>query len=291
MSFKIGFHVSIAGGIEKSVDRALNIGCSTFQIFTRNPRSWIFKELDTKVSKAFIRKRKDAKIDPVFAHMPYLSNLSSPEDEIYQKSVQALIEELKRCDALNIPYLVTHCGSHKGKGFEIGLRQICNAIEDAYEQSKSRTQLLLENTGSSKASMGNNFGELRRIVESLNNPTNQMIGLCFDTCHAFVSGYELRESKEVDKLVLEILDNIGPDRLKLIHANDAKFEKGSHRDRHQHIGEGHIGITGFRSILANPVLRKLPWILETPRRSIEDDFKNLHTMQKLYQSSVNKLKE
>jgi deoxyribonuclease-4 len=268
MSFKIGFHVSIAGGIDKSVDRALKIGCTTFQIFTRNPRSWSFKELDTNVSKAFISKCKDAKIDLLFAHMPYLANLSSPEDEIYQKSVQALIEEL---------------------GFEIGLRQICNAIEDAYKQSKSRTQLLLENTGSSKASMGNNFNELRRIVESLNYPTSQMIGLCFDTCHAFVSGYELRESKVVDKLVLEILDTIGTDRLKLIHANDAKYEKGSHRDRHEHIGEGNIGKNGFRSILANPVLRKLPWILETPRRSTEDDLKNLHTMQKLYQDSSKKI--
>jgi deoxyribonuclease-4 len=116
-----------------------------------------------------------------------------------------------------------------------------------------------------------------------------MIGLCFDTCHAFVSGYELRESKVVDKLVLEILDTIGTDRLKLIHANDAKYEKGSHRDRHEHIGEGNIGKNGFRSILANPVLRKLPWILETPRRSTEDDLKNLHTMQKLYQDSSKKI--
>lgn len=291
MSFKIGFHVSIAGGIDKSVDRALKIGCTTFQIFTRSPRSWIFKELDTKTSSAFVRKRKTAKIDPVFAHMPYLPNLSSSEDGIYQKSVETLIVELRRCDTLNIPYLVTHCGSHKGKGFEIGLRQICNAIEVAYEQSKSRTQLLLENTGSSKASMGNNFSELKRIVESLNNSTSQMIGLCFDTCHAFVSGYELRESKEVDKLVLEILDAFGPDSLKLIHANDAKYKKGSHRDRHEHIGKGYIGLKGFTSILTNPVLRKIPWILETPRRSIGDDLKNLSTMKKLYLSSENKLKE
>ncbi|WP_287584932.1 deoxyribonuclease IV [Candidatus Borrarchaeum sp.] len=293
MSFKIGFHVSIAGGIDKSVDRALKIGCTTFQIFTRNPRSWIFKELDTKVTQAFIKKCKDANIGLVFAHMPYLPNISSPEDEIYQKSVQVLIEELKRCDVLNIPYLVTHCGSHKGKGFEIGLRQICNAIEDAYEQSKSRTKLLLENTGSSKSSMGNNFNELRRIIESLNNPTSQMIGLCFDTCHAFVSGYELRESKEVDKLVLEILDTIGPGRLKLIHANDAKYKKGSHRDRHEHIGEGHIGIKGFKAILGNPVLKGLPFILETPRNDlgIDADLKNLRTMQKLYLDSIKKINE
>ncbi len=285
MSFKIGFHVSIAGGIDKSVDRALKIGCSTFQIFTRNPRSWIFKELDTNVSKAFVNRCKDANIDLKFAHMPYLPNISSPEDEIYQKSVQALIDELKRCDALNIPYLVTHCGSHKGKGFEIGLRQICNAIEAAYEQSKSKTQLLLENTGSSKASMGNNFDELRRIVESLSNPTSQMIGLCFDTCHAFVTGYELRESNEVNKLVFEILETLGQDRLKLIHANDAKYKRGSHRDRHEHIGEGHIGIKGFKAILDNPVLRSLPFILETPRRNEQDDLKNLLTMRKLYQST------
>jgi len=139
--------------------------------------------------------------------------------------------------------------------------------------------------------MGNNFNELKRIVESLNNPTSQMIGLCFDICHAFVSGYELRESKEVDKLVLEILDALGPDRLKLIHANDAKYKKGSHRDRHEHIGEGNIGISGFKAILANPVLRKLPWILETPRRSLEDDLKNLRTMQKLFQNSIKEKNE
>ena len=132
---------------------------------------------------------------------------------------------------------------------------------------------------------------LKRIIESLNNPISQMIGLCFDTCHAFVSGYELRKAEEVDKLVLEILETIGPDRLKLIHANDAKYEKGSHRDRHEHIGKGHIGAKGFKVILDNPVLRKLPWILETPRRSLEDDLKNLSKMQKLYQASVKKLKK
>ncbi len=220
--------------------------------------------------------------------MPYLANLSSPDDEIYQKSVQALIEELKRCNALNIPFIVTHCGSHRGKGFEVGLKQICNALEEAYEQSQSKVQILLENTGGSKTSMGNNFKDLRRIIESLNNSTNQMIGLCFDTCHAFVSGYELREPEEVDKLVFEILETIGEDRLKLIHANDAKYKKGSHRDRHEHIGEGHFGIKGFKAILNNPVLRKLPWILETPRRSLEDDLKNLSIMQKLYQASREK---
>jgi deoxyribonuclease-4 len=290
-SFKIGFHVSIAGGIDKAVDRALKIGCTTFQIFTRNPRSWIFKELDPDVSLSFINKRKDAKIDPVFAHMPYLANLSSPDDEIYQKSVEALIEELKRCSALNIPFIVTHCGSHRGKGFEIGLEQICNAIEEAYEQSQSKVQILLENTGGSKTSMGSSLKDLKRIIESLKNPISQMIGLCFDTCHAFVSGYELRKAEEVDKIVLEILETIGPDRLKLIHANDAKYEKGSHRDRHEHIGEGHIGAKGFKVILDNPMLRKLPWILETPRRSLEDDLKNLSKMQRLYQASVKKLKK
>jgi deoxyribonuclease-4 len=290
-SFKIGFHVSIASGIDKAVDRALKIGCTTFQIFTRNPRSWIFKKIDPDVSQAFINKRQDAKIDPVFSHMPYLANLSSPEDEIYQKSVQALIEELRRCNALKIPFIVTHCGSHRGKGFEVGLEQICNALEKAYKKSQSNVQILLENTGGSKTSMGSSFKDLRRIIESLNNPISQMIGLCFDTCHAFVSGYELREPKEVDTLVLEILDTIGPDRLKLIHANDAKYKKGSHRDRHEHIGEGHIGISGFKAILSNPVLRKLPWILETPRRSLEDDLKNLRTMQKLYQNSIKRINE
>jgi len=282
MSFKIGFHVSIAGGIYKAVDRALKIGCKTFQIFTRSPRSWAFKDLDVDASKVFIKKRQDANIEPVFAHMPYLSNLSSPEDEIYQKSVQALIEELKRCTALNIPFLVTHCGSHRGKGFEVGLRQFCNALEDAYKQSQSKTQILLENTGGSKTSMGNSFKDLRRIIESLNNSIVQMIGVCFDTCHAFVAGYELRTIEAVDKLVNKIIEMIGSDRLKLIHANDAKFEKGSHRDRHEHIGEGHIGLKGFSAILNNPVLRELPFILETPRKSLQDDLRNLATMQSLY---------
>ena len=282
MSFKVGFHVSIAGGIDKAVDRALKLSCTTFQIFTRNPRSWTSKNLDIDVSHAFIEKRQDAKIDLVFSHMPYLSNLSSPEDEIYQKSVQTLIEELKRCTALNIPFLVTHCGSHRGKGFEVGLRQICNALEVAYKQSKSKTQILLENTGGGKMSMGNSFKDLSRIIESLNGSTAQMIGVCFDTCHAFVAGYELRTFKAVDKLVNKIADIIGSERLKLIHANDAKYKKGSHRDRHEHIGEGYIGLNGFRAMLDNPVLRKLPIILETPRRSIQDDVKNLLTMHTLY---------
>ncbi|MFX1518952.1 MAG: deoxyribonuclease IV [Promethearchaeota archaeon] len=286
-SFKVGFHVSIAGGIDKAVDRALKIGCTTFQIFTHNPRSWTFKNLDTDASQAFIKKRQDAKIAPVFAHMSYLPNLSSPEEEIYQKSVHILIEELKRCNALSVPFLVTHCGSHRGKGFERGLKKICDALEEAYKQSQSKTRILLENTGGSKMSMGNSFEDLGRVIESLGNSTGKMIGICFDTCHAFVAGYDLRTSETVDKLMNKIEEIIGADRLKLVHANDAKYEKGSHRDRHEHIGQGHIG-KGFRAILNNLVLRKLPFILETPRRSIKDDIKNLLTMKRLYQITAEK---
>jgi deoxyribonuclease-4 len=289
MSFRIGFHVSIAGGIDKAVDRALEIGCTTFQIFTRNPRSWKFKNLDAEVSQTFINKRQDAKIDPVFAHMPYLPNISSPDDEIYHKSVQTLINELKRCKTLNIPFLVTHCGSHRGKGFEVGLGQICNALEEAYKQSRSKTQILLEHTGGGKTSMGTNFKDLKRIIESLNTSTAQMIGICFDTCHAFVAGYELRTSEAVNKLVNKIEKVIGLDRLKLIHANDAKYGIGSHRDQHEHIGEGTIGLKGFEAILYNSVLRELPFILETPRRSIQDDLRNLLTMQTLHQATGEKM--
>ncbi|MFX0092503.1 MAG: deoxyribonuclease IV [Candidatus Hodarchaeota archaeon] len=285
MELKIGFHVSIAGSIDKAVDRAIKLGCTTFQIFTRSPRSWKFKELDPKSRQSFIIKRQTSKIAPVFAHMPYLPNLSSPESEIYQKSVQALVEELKRCTCLKIPFLITHCGSHKGQGIDKGLQQICNALETAYEQCQTTTQILLENTGGGKASMGNTFEDLKAIIDNLEPNVNRKVGICLDTCHAFVAGYELRTLESIETLVTEISE-LGLNRLKVIHANDAKFKKGSRRDQHEHIGKGHIEIEGFRSILQHPVLKTLPFILETPRTSDEDDFRNLRTMQELYRAKV-----
>ncbi len=278
---KIGFHVSIAGSIDKAVDRAVKLSCTTFQVFTRSPRSWRFKELNPEACQAFITKRQAAKLQPVFAHMPYLPNLSSSDEDIYRKSVNTLTEELKRCSCLNIPYLITHCGSHKGKGADVGREQICNALEQAYKEYPTSAQVLLENTGGGKSSMGNTFEDLERILDCLGSNVNRKVGICLDTCHAFVAGYELRTPKAIENLVHKIAE-LGLDRLKVIHANDSMSDKGSRLDRHQHIGEGYIGMEGFKAILHHPDLRNLPFILETPRTSYEDDLRNLQTMQKLY---------
>ena len=275
----VGVHVSIAGGVDRAVDRAMERGCDVFQIFSRNPRGWASRELSSEEAGRFAVKMEMFGLRLAVDHMPYLPNLASPKDDVYAKSLQALAEELKRCHALGIPYLVTHLGSHLGSGWEAGLERIVGAIEDAFSQTEDgEVVLLLENTAGGVNSMGSSFEDMGTIIERLES---KRLGVCLDTCHLFAAGYELRTKAGVQETLETFGREVGLDLLKLIHLNDSAGGLGSRLDRHAHIGLGEIGESGMRAILADRYLKGLPMILETPIDSVRDDVGNLRKVRSL----------
>jgi len=269
---RIGFHVSIIGSIDEAVDRAVELGCNTFQVFTRNPRSWKAEELKTEEVNAFIEKVEKFDMKPVFAHMPYLANLASPKRIIYEKSVETLKMELERCRALRIPYLVTHLGSHLGAGKNQGFKKIIQAIDEAYNSVGEGVMLLLENTAGTRNSMGGSFEDIKYIIENLSSP--ELVGVCFDTAHGYAAGYDLRTPKAVQETIRRFDETIGFEKLRLVHLNDSRGGLGSHIDRHEHIGLGKIGEEGFKAILKSS-LSNLPLIMETPIDNRRSDIENL----------------
>ena len=276
---RIGFHVSIGGSIDRAVDRTAELNCNTFQIFTRNPRQWNSTELTLETTKAFSDKVKRYDIYPVFAHMPYLPNLASPRDEVYEKSVKNLMSEIERCKQLKIPYLVTHLGSHLGEGVQTGFTRLINGINKALNDTDGNVMLLLENTAGTRNSIGSTLENIQHIIKQLAKP--ERVGICFDTCHAFAAGYDLRTEETVTSTIRKIDKIIGFERLKLVHLNDSKGDLNSGIDRHEHVGIGKIGEEGFRNILVSR-LGDLPLILETPRDSKRNDVGNLEKVKELY---------
>lgn len=274
---RLGFHVSIAGSLDKSVERAMGLGCSTFQIFTRNPRGWAFSDLDPAVVSSFRDKLIESGISPVLDHMPYLPNLSSANDDAYGKSMETLKAELRRCDALGIPYLVTHLGSHLGAGADEGRRRLISAIASAIGDAGGSCIILLENTAGQRNSIGTRFEELASIIEGIGLPGR--VGFCFDTCHAMAGGYDMK--RRGTRVIDELEEVIGLKLLMAIHLNDSKGAMGSHLDRHEHIGMGAIGEDGFRVLLRDPRLRSVPMVMETPLDERRDDRGNLDKVLEL----------
>jgi len=274
---RAGVHVSIAGSIDKSVERAAAIGCNTFQLFTRSPRGWSYSDIPAEVVSSFVNKLKKSGISPVVDHMPYLPNLTSPNDGAYNRSVGTLKVELSRCTLLGITYLVTHLGSHLGSGEEKGCSRLVSALNTAISEVKTNCMILLENTAGQKNSMGTTFEGIRAIIDKTDYP--KMIGFCFDTCHAFAGGYDLRI--KISEIMDQMDEVIGLDKLKVVHLNDSKGDLGSHLDRHEHIGLGMIGEKGFRSILTEKRVRSLPLIMETPVDTRRDDRGNVVKLYEL----------
>ena len=267
----------MADGVDKAVDRAKALGCDVFQIFTRSPRMWKYRELRDEEVLAFKQKRKEVGIDPVFSHMPYLPNLSSSNMPAYTKSVDTLRIELTRCKQLDIPYLVTHLGSHLGKGIDTGINQIIGAIDSATEGLSHHPIILLENTSGKTNEVGSTFEELNTIIGKV---STDRIGVCFDTCHGYARGYDISSVEGVEATIQNIEETVGLDRVGLIHMNDSKGELGSRMDRHNHIGLGYIGENGFKAILRSKFFSK-PMILETPINDVRDDKGNLMKLREL----------
>ena len=269
---RVGFHVSISGGVDRAVDRAAEIGCDAFQIFTRNPRSWKYGELDAGTVEAFRRKRAKSGIDPVFGHMPYIMNLATPHDGVYDRSVESLSVGMGRCSSLGIPFLVTHLGSHLGSGVEAGVGRVVDALDAVLGDDGSDVVVLLENGAGAANVVGSRFEELGLILSGVGYP--ERVAVCLDTCHAFVAGYDLRTPEALGE-TLDCLDAaVGLDRIGLVHLNDSVGGIGSGMDHHEHVGLGEIGVDGFRAILGSPLIG-CPLIMETPMDDRRGDVENL----------------
>ena len=277
---QIGAHVSISGSLDLAVDNAVERECNAFQIFTRNPRSWFAKDLDPVQVKKFKEKLQKSGIDRMAtcAHMPYLPNLSSPDEDGYQKSIKSMTQEIERCHELGIPYLVTHLGSHKGSGEENGIRRLVGALNKVAE-TNADVIILLENTAGQKNSVGSDFTQLEEIFSKCK--PSKKFGICLDTCHAFVAGYDLRTKEDVTKAIKKFDDSIGLKNLKILHLNDSKGELNSNRDRHDHIGLGAIGKEGLGEIVKIMNKNNIPIVLETPIDDIRDDFENISKAKSL----------
>ena len=275
---RVGVHVSIAGSLDLAVDRAKDAGCDVFQMFSRNPRGWAYQPVSGEVAETFRAKIRTTGLIPI-DHMPYLPNLASPKPEIWEKSVSALSAELGRCGTLGIPYLVTHLGHHLGDGIAGGRSRVISAINTALSEPENSTLLILENTAGEKNSVGSSFEHIRGIMDGIEE--KKRIGICFDTCHAFAAGYELRTEEGIQETLGLLDEQVGLKYLRVIHLNDTKGDRGSCLDRHEHIGLGYIGEEGFRHILHNKIFAALPLICETPVDDRRDDRGNIAKVREL----------
>lgn len=280
---KIGCHISIAGGIDNSVVRAVELDCNTMQIFSKNASTWREKILKKDEVENFRENLKKSNINPVFIHASYLVNLASPSDELYFKSINAFLEDIKRADLLLAdPYLIIHPGAHTGAGEEYGIQRIIRALNIILEKSVGlglKTMILLENTAGSGTHLGYTFGQLTRMMEEAKD--KKRIGVCFDTCHAFAAGYDLSHQEGIEQTLGEIDKYLGLERLKVIHLNDSKFPLGSRKDRHMHIGKGYIGLESFKALVNHKYLKDLPFVLETPKHDEKDDLNNINLVKSL----------
>lgn len=276
---RIGVHVSIAGHIYESLDRAQGLGCNTMQIFSRNPRGWKSAKLDAQEVEEFKRLKARYDIKPVVVHIPYIINLATPDDRLYEKSTAAYIEDVKRADMLGAEYFVTHLGSHVGSGEDIGIRRFSKALGEIIKDAKPKVTILLENTAGSGSWIGYRFEHLRRIIDGVGSA--KRIGVCLDTAHTFESGYDIKSKNGVEDTFKEFDKILGMNLIKVVHFNDSLSPFGSHVDRHQHIGKGKIGLEGMARVINYPKLKEAAFIMETPKKTDRDDKMNMGAAKRL----------
>jgi deoxyribonuclease-4 len=276
---RFGFHISIAGGFHKAVERAITKHCQTIQFFSRNPRGWQFSALANDDISQFQSILKKVDVSPVFVHMPYLPNLASPDKILYQKSLISLAVELKRCEVIGAHFLIMHIGKRMNSSEESSIKRVSDGINKVFKQVKNSIILLLENTAGMGSEIGHNFNEIADIINRVDD--NDRLGITLDTAHAFEAGYPLHTKEGLNKTLREFDQVIGMQKLRLLHLNDSKTESDSKIDRHWHIGQGKIGREGFKNIINHPLLKYLPAIMETPKKSENDDRENMRMVKSL----------
>ena len=276
----LGAHESVSKGLHLAFDRITHVGGDSLQIFTRNQRQWHPKPLSNKEVEQFRSAREDNGFMIVASHASYLINMASGNDELRAKSIDSFSGELQRCNDLFIPYVVIHPGSHGGDGIEAGVARFVSALDEAVDRADSQAMVLLETTAGQGTSLGSRFEELAYIRNHSRFP--EKIGICFDTCHVFASGYDLVSGPAYRHTMGEFDRLIGLEHLHFFHLNDSKKKLGSRVDRHEHIGQGCIGLEGFRNLLNDRRFIDHPMTLETPKGDdLQEDIENLATLRSL----------
>ena len=269
MSPLLGAHMSIAGGLDQALLRGRELDCTTIQLFTKNASQWKERTLDPDEIDHFRKLRMDAGMSPVISHGGYLVNLASPEPAMYERSLQAVVQELRRCEALGIDYLVIHPGAHRVSGSRMALRRIIAGLDSIHQLTAGfEVRVLLETTAGQGTYLGSTLEEIAEIMNGITEPAR--VGFCIDTCHLFAAGYHLETARDCVRLFTKIESVAGLDRLKAIHLNDSLGACGSRLDRHVHIGRGKIGARAFQWIMRNPSLEEIPKIIETPKEEDMD---------------------
>ena len=257
----LGAHVSSAGRIDKAVDRAVEVGAESFQIFGAAPQMWKRKHHPDEDTESYREKFREAKLNSSFIHAVYLINLASPNDELLRKSTDTLTAELDLASRIGADGVIFHVGSHMGSGFDYALPRIAASMKEALDRTPDDALLLIENNAGQGRSVGSTFPEISAIMDAVDNPR---VRICLDTCHAHAAGYNVATIAGLKETMDEFQRELGADTLVAIHANDSKTELGSGKDRHENIGQGSIGMKAFRRMVRNRVLRKAAWLLEVP---------------------------
>jgi deoxyribonuclease-4 len=276
---RLGVHVSIAGGIYLSAERAKELGCDTMQIFSHNPRGWAFKDIDKNEAAHFRSLSAELDISPAFIHSSYLINLASPDNTTRRRSINLLSYELRMADLLGVDHVVLHPGKTVGQEMDIALSKTKEALSEVFRKAEYKSGILLENTAGQKGDISSSIPMISEIIEGA--PQGLINGICFDTCHGYAAGYDIAGEEGMNKLEKEIKKYLFPLKVELIHLNDAKKGLSSGVDRHEHIGKGSIGIKGFKNFLSSSFFKEIPLVLETPKVEEGDDLRNLKIVRKL----------
>ncbi len=281
MNHLLGAHTSTSGGVSKAIERAKQLNFEAIQIFTKNNNRWFAKPLEEQEINNFRTLDDKSIIKFIVSHDSYLINLCATKPELLQKSQIAFIDELTRCELLGIPYLNFHPGSHTGRGEDDGLKVIADSINFAHSETKNfSVSSMLEITAGQGTTLGYKFEHINKIIEMVEEKNRMSV--CIDTAHMFAAGYDFRDEESYYNTMQEFDEIIGLEKLKCFHLNDSKKELGSKVDRHEHIGKGFIGLDGFRNIMNDERLGKIPKILETPKGKEQfEALENIKTLKNL----------
>jgi deoxyribonuclease-4 len=277
----LGAHMSISGGVSGSLLQGKQADCTTIQIFTKNANQWKSKDLAQKEIDKFFSLQKETQISPVVAHNSYLINLGSPNKELLDKSREAMLIELNRCEQLSLPYLVIHPGSHIGTGEKEGIKRIVSSLNWLFKKTAGhKVKICLETTAGQGSNLGYRFEQIAEMIKLVED--KKRIGICYDTCHTFAAGYDITTEKAYENTFKEFDNIIGLKKLHVIHLNDSKHALGSRKDRHEHIGKGLIGLDAFSFLMNDPRFQKIPKILETPKEDgLKMDLQNIKILKSL----------
>jgi deoxyribonuclease-4 len=260
----LGAHMSIAGGLHRALLRGREVGCSVVQIFLRNQLQWTARPYADSEVREFRAAWKATGIRTVFAHANYLINLATPVPAEWRRAVDVFQDELERAEALGLPFVVIHPGSHRGAGVEDGIRRVAQAIDLLHERTRGhRTRIVLENTAGGGATIGRTFEELAAVIGAVKEPAR--VGVCLDTCHLFAAGYDISSADGYRMTMARGLRVLGRGRVRAFHLNDARQPLGSGLDRHEKIGRGHLGVETFRRLMNDRRFARVPMALETPK--------------------------